>query len=57
MGVPAERRYVLAKLSYEELRQGVRLWPDDRELRAAFRRARHEFNIARRGLHVSRNGR
>jgi hypothetical protein len=57
MSTTAERRYVNAKLTYEELRVGVRRWPYDRELKHRMRDARVMMNQAREMLHVERNGR
>lgn len=57
MSTTAERRYVNAKLTYDELRIGVRRWPWDRELKHRMRDARVAMNQAREMLHVERNGR
>jgi len=57
MSTQAERRYVNAKLSYEELRAGVRRWPDDRILLYRMRQARRKLAEAREDFRVERNGR
>ncbi len=57
MSSPAERRYVNAKLSYEELLAGLRRWPGDRQLRWALQNARRNLQQAREGFHVERFGR
>jgi hypothetical protein len=57
VGTLAERQFVNAKLSFEELTEGVRRWPDDRLLRERLRVARRKFQEAREVLRVERNGR
>lgn len=57
MSTQVERRYVNAKLSYEELRAGVRRWPDDRILLFRMRQARRKLAEAREDFRVERNGR
>lgn len=57
MSTPAEKRYVNAKLSYEELLAGLRRWPGDRTIRWAVRAARMKLHEAREAFSVERNGR
>jgi len=57
MSSPAERRYVNAKLSYEELLAGLRRWPGDVVLKRRVRAALYNLNQARVAFHVDRNGR
>jgi len=57
MSTQAERRYVNAKLSYEELRAGVRRWPEDRLMLYRMRQARRKLAEAREDFRVERNGR
>lgn len=57
MSTPAEKRYVNAKLSYEELLIGLRRWPEDRQLRWAVREAKRRLNEERELFNVERYGR
>ena len=57
VSTPAEKRYVNAKLSYEELGFGVRRWPEDRALRERWRLARRKLHEMREALRGERDGR
>lgn len=57
MASPAERRYVNAKLSYEELLEGLRRWPGDRQIKWALREAKRKLHEEREAFLVDRNGR
>ena len=57
MSTPAEKRFVNAKLSVEELTAGVRRFPGDRRIQWELRAARERFNQAREILRVERYGR
>ena len=57
MATPAEKRYVNAKLSFEEMTEGVRRWPGDRQMRERLREARRKYHEAREDFRFERNGR
>jgi len=57
MATPAEKRYVNAKLSFEELTEGVRRWPGDRQMRERLREARRKYYETREEYRCERFGR
>lgn len=57
MATPAEKRFVNAKLSFEEMLHAVHRWPWDHAVRVRFREVKENYHRAREVLRVERNGR